>query len=146
MKVIKNPRGRLSLLLILVAIHSFCVGVGLIIRPAELMELFGFGMCYERFFPTQGGVFHIVMAVGYLMAAYNVDQYRCLVIFSIIVKIMATVCLFTYFIAVEQIWLVLMSGFSDGLMGMAIYVALLLYLKSRKSQKNPELIRKIRIY
>jgi uncharacterized membrane protein len=48
---------------------------------------------------------------------------------------MATVFLFIYFIAVEQIWLVLMSGFSDGLMGMAIYVALLLYLKSKKNSE-----------
>jgi len=136
MEIIKSPRRRLSLILILVAIHSFCVGIGLIIRPDELMQLFCFGICYERFFPTQGGVFHIVMAVGYLMAAYNVDQYRCLVIFSIIVKIMATVFLFTYFIAVEQIWLVLVSGFSDGIMGIAIYVALLLYLKYQKKSEH----------
>jgi hypothetical protein len=135
MEIIRNPRRRLSLLLILVAIHSFCVGVGLIIRPAELMQLFGFGECYERFFPTQGGVFHIVMVVAYLMAAYDVDENHSLIIFSIIVKIMATVFLFIYFIAVEQIWLVLMSGFSDGLMGMAIYVALLLYLKSKKKSE-----------
>jgi len=138
MEIIKNPRKRLSLLMILIAIHSFCVGVGLIIRPAELMQLFGFGTCYERFFPTQGGVFHIVMVVGYLMAAYDVDENHSLIIFSILVKIMATVFLFIYFIAVEQIWLVLMSGFSDGLMGMAIYVALLLYLKSKK---KPEFIK-----
>ncbi len=113
MEIIKNPRKRLSLLLVLIAIHSFCVGVGLIIRPAELMLLFGFGTCYERFFPTQGGVFHIVMVVGYLMAAYDVDENHSMIIFSILVKIMATVFLFIYFIAVEQIWLVLMSGFSD---------------------------------
>ena len=135
MEIIKNPRKRLSLLMILIAIHSFCVGVGLIIRPAELMQLFGFGTCYERFFPTQGGVFHIVMVVGYLMAAYDVDENHSLIIFSILVKIMATVFLFIYFIAVEQIWLVLMSGFSDGLMGIAIYVALLLYLKSKKKSE-----------
>ena len=135
MEIIKNPRSRLSLLLILVAIHSFCVGVGLIIRPAELMQLFGFGTCYERFFPTQGGVFHIVMVVAYLMAAINVDENHSLIIYSIIVKIMATVFLFIYFIAVEQIWLVLMSGFSDGVMGIAIYVALILYIKSKKKSE-----------
>lgn len=135
MEIIKNPRSRLSLILILVAIHSFCVGVGLIIRPAELMHLFGFNICNERFFPTQGGVFHIVMVVGYLIAAINVDKSRSLVIFSIIVKIMATIFLFAYFIAVEQIWLVLFSGFSDGIMGLAIYVALLLYLKSQKKSE-----------
>ena len=135
MEIIKNPQKRLSLLLILIAIHSFCVGVGLIIRPAELMQLFGFGVCYERFFPTQGGVFHIVMVVAYLMAAYNVDENHSLIIFSIIVKIMATVFLFTYFIAVEKIWLVLASGLSDGIMGIAIYVALLLYIKSQKESE-----------
>lgn len=134
MEIIKNPRRRLSIILVLVAIHSISVGVGLIIRPAELMQLFGFGKCYERFFPTQGGVFHIVMAVGYLMAAYNVDKYRCLAIFSIIVKIMATVFLFTYFIAVEQILLVLLSGIGDCLMGSIIYLALASYLKSYSEQ------------
>ena len=135
MEIIKNPRKRLSLLLILIAIHSFCVGVGLIIRPAELMQLFGFGICYERFFPTQGGVFHIVMAVGYLMAACDVDEHHSLIIFSIIVKTMATVFLFTYFIAVEQIWLVLLSGFSDGIMGLVIYIALVLYIKSQSKSE-----------
>lgn len=134
MEIIKNPRRRLSLILILVAIHSISVGIGLIVRPAELMQIFGFGKCYERFFPTQGGVFHIVMAVGYLMAAYNVDQYRCLTIFSIIVKMMATIFLFAYFIVVEQIWLVLVSGISDCLMGIVIYLALLSYLKSFNKQ------------
>jgi len=134
MGIIKNPRSRLALILVLVAIHSICVGIGLIIRPAELMQLFGFGKCYERFFPTQGGVFHIVMAVGYLMAAHNVDQYRCLAIFSIIVKIMATIFLFTYFVVVEKIWLVLLSGIGDGLMGLVIYLAFASYLKSINKQ------------
>ena len=134
MEIIKNPRNRLSLILFLVAFHSICVGIGLIVRPAELMQLFGFGICYERFFATQGGVFHIVMSVGYLMAAYNVDQYRSLAVFSIIVKIMATVFLFTYFIVVEKIWLVLISGISDGLMGIVIYLALVSYLKSCNKQ------------
>lgn len=114
----------LSIFLWLVAIHSLFVGVGLIILPDSFLDFFGYNECTERFFPSQGGVFHIAMAVGYAMAAYNLKRYECLIIFSIVVKFMATVFLFTYFIFVSSIWLVLLSGISDFLMGSII---LLLY-------------------
>lgn len=130
MELFTNRRKRLMMILALVAVHSFCVGIGLIIRPAELMRMFGFGLCYERFFPTQGGVFHIVMAIGYIMAAVDVDKYRCLAIFSIVVKLLATVFLLTYFLFMEPIWLVLASGIGDGLMGLLIYLSLRSYLNS----------------
>ena len=114
----------LSIFLWLVAIHSLFVGVGLILLPDSFLDFFGYNECTERFFPSQGGVFHIAMAVGYAMAAYNLKRYECLIIFSIVVKFMATIFLFTYFIFVSSIWLVLLSGISDFLMGSII---LLLY-------------------
>lgn len=114
----------LSIFLWLVTIHSFFVGVGLILLPDSFLDFFGYNECTERFFPSQGGVFHIAMAVGYAMAAYNLKRYECLIIFSIVVKFMATIFLFTYFIFVSSIWLVLLSGISDFLMGSII---LLLY-------------------
>jgi uncharacterized membrane protein len=112
----------LSLFLWLVAIHSFLVGIGLIVLPLPLLKLFGYGVCAERFFPSQGGVFHIAMAVGYAMGAYNLKSYDCLIIFSIIVKFIATVFLFTYFFLVSSIWLVLLSGISDFLMGLIVLI------------------------
>lgn len=122
----------LSLFLLLVALHSFLVGVGLIVFPPALMEFFGYGVCTERFFPSQGGVFHIAMAVGYAMAAYNLKRYECLIIFSIIVKFMATVFLFVYFFLVSSIWLVILSGISDFLMGLIILI-LYRFVKKRVS-------------
>lgn len=112
----------LSLFLWLVALHSFLVGVGLIVFPPSLMDFFGYGACTERFFPSQGGVFHIAMAVGYAMAAYNLKRYECLIIFSIVVKFLATAFLFIYFIFVSSIWLVILSGISDFLMGLIILI------------------------
>lgn len=117
-----NSTKLLSIFLWLVALHSFAVGVGLIVLPFPLLKFFGYGVCAERFFPSQGGVFHIAMAVGYAMAAYNLKRYECLIIFSIVVKFMATVFLFTYFIFVSSIWLVLLSGISDFLMGLIILI------------------------
>jgi len=110
----------LSIFLWLVAIHSFFVGVGLIVLPDSFLDFFGYNECTERFFPSQGGVFHIAMAVGYAMAAYNLKRYECLIIFSIVVKFMATMFLVIYFFFVSSIWLVIFSGATDFLMGLII--------------------------
>ncbi len=112
----------LSLFLWLVALHSLVVGVGLIIMPASLIDFLGYESCAERFFPSQGGVFHIAMAVGYAMAASNLDRFECLIVFSIVVKFIATIFLFTYFIFFNTIWLVLLSGLTDFSMGLIILV------------------------
>ncbi len=131
MEIVKSPRSRLTLILWLVAIHSFLVGVGLILRPATLMQLFAFSPCSERFFPVQGGVFHIVMVVAYIIAATDVDRYHYLVVYSVIVKAIAAVFLLTYFLAVDNIPLVLASGAGDGAMGVVIYLALRSYSTSK---------------
>ncbi len=112
---------RLSILLWLVGIHSFIVGIGLIAHPEPVLAYWGFSRVTENFFPAQGGVFHVLMAIGYVMAALNLEQNRGLVVFSIIVKGLATVFLFTYYFAVEPISLVLLSGIVDGLMALLIY-------------------------
>ncbi len=104
------------------AIHSIGVGIGLIIRPSNLLQVFGFAECSEQFFPTQGGVFYIVMAAAYILAAINPVKHRSLVIFTIIVKTMATAFLLIYFLFIEHIILVLLSGLGDGLIGLIVYI------------------------
>jgi len=115
----------LSIFLWLVAIHSFFVGAGLVVLPTSAFEYFGFNPTFERFFSTQGGVFHIAMSVGYAMAGYDKKKYKQLIVFSIIVKFIATVFLISYFLIISSQWLILMSGISDFLMGIII---LYLYL------------------
>jgi hypothetical protein len=115
-----DPGYRLRLLLHLVGWHSALVGVGLICRPALLFADLGFAPLSEPFFPVQGGVFHVVMAVGYFMAARDLEQNRSLVVFAIVVKALATVFLLTYWLLVSRLPLVLASGLGDGAMGLLL--------------------------
>jgi len=139
---LSSTRQRLSVVLWITAVHSFCVGVGLVIQIREVMQFFGYGACTETFFPAQGGVFHIVMAVGYALAAYDPNGYRCLASFSVFVKAAATLFLFIYYFFFESIWSVLVSGIGDGLLMAIIWLTLAAYRRSpeapaRKKSEEP---------
>lgn len=131
-KKLLTSNNTLSIILWLVALHSFVVGIGLIITPSNIFEYLGYNICTERFFPTQGGVFHIIMAIGYAIGAIRLAKSNDLVIFSIIVKFCATLFLIIYFIFVKQTWLILFSGIVDCIMGIAIWWA---YSNFRKRAK-----------
>jgi hypothetical protein len=115
-----SRRARLSLILWLVALHSTAVACGLILLPPEQMHQFGYSLHHERFFEVQAGVFHLVLVVAYSLSAARPHRYTGLVLLSIIAKFMATVFLFTYYLFVDAIWMVLFSGVADLLMGLLI--------------------------
>jgi hypothetical protein len=121
MKILSDHSRMLSLFLLLVAIHSIVVGICLIVSPVSFIEFLGFPM-KEKFYAVQGGVFHLVVSVAYLMAARDIRAGRSLVIYSFTAKFMATVFLFTYYFAVNPILLVLLSGIGDMVMGVVIYL------------------------
>lgn len=116
----------LQIILILVCLHSFMVGVGLIFMPGKLMPFFGLAVPVEKFFQVQGGIFHIVMAIAYFIAALWYDRNKGLILFIILSKFLATVFLFSFYFLVEMAWIILFSGIADCLMGLAI---LWIYLK-----------------
>jgi len=120
----------LVIFLWLIAIHSFAVGLGLIFMPYSVMERLGYAGCMERFFRAQGGVFHLVMSIGYVMAAMRARQFECLIIFSIVVKLAATVFLFIYAALVKHLAVIVLSGVIDFFMG-----AVLLYLFHHAKRK-----------
>lgn len=110
----------ISLFLWLVGIHSFVAGVLLIILPPDLLAFFGFEIV-EKFFSTQGGVFHIVMCFAYIPAALRPRDSSQLIYFSIAAKLTATVFLVSYFFLKNPIWIVLISGLGDFLMGIILF-------------------------
>jgi hypothetical protein len=120
--LITDPARRLSLLLWLVAVHSAVVGLGLIWQPAGLFARLGYAPVGEPFFPVQGGVFHVVMAIGYALAARDLAGNRCLASFAIVVKAAATVFLIGYWLLEARLAVVLLSGIGDGLMAVLIGV------------------------
>lgn len=110
----------LSIILYLVAFHSMVVGIMLMLRPERLMAFSDLDEANEIFYPVQSGVFHIVMAVGYSMAAWDIQAFSGLVIFSITVKFIATLFLFIYYFLVQPRKIILASGIADGIMGVVI--------------------------
>ena len=126
-----HPGKLLSTVLWLVAFHSLVMGLILITQPAILMRFVGFGSDCERFFPAQGGVFHLLMLVIYLMGAIHIEKYYNFIVFSIFVKAVATFFLTIYCFAVEFKWIILLSGIADGIMGLVIFAALQSYLHAK---------------
>ena len=110
----------LKVYLILVAAHSFCVGIGMIFIPLENYGFFGFEGYQGNFFKIQAGVFHLVLVGAYFRAAMNPVQNRLLIIFSIFAKYTATVFLLLYAIFIDMIWMVLASGIFDLIMGLIL--------------------------
>lgn len=117
----------LAYFLYLTGIHSIAVGIGLILLPPSLLELFGFIDYKESFFQAQGGVFHIAMSVAYIMAGRDVLKSINLIQFIIVVKFLAFTFLIIYYFFVMSAWLILASGIGDGLMGL---IVLILYQRS----------------
>ncbi len=74
----------------------------------------------EKFFAVQGGVFHVVVSIAYLMAARDIQSGKNLVVFAILAKFIAAVFLLTYYLAWNPIPLVLVSGLGDLAMGALI--------------------------
>jgi uncharacterized membrane protein YbhN (UPF0104 family) len=80
---VMDRRKILSVILWLIAVHSFTVGVGMILMPTALIEFLGFKSGLDRFFSYQGGVFHIIMAVAYLLAAQRAGSSKYLYCFQL---------------------------------------------------------------
>ena len=67
------------------------------------------------------------MSVAYLLAAVALERFAALVLFAIVAKLMAAMFLFVYYFAVDGIWIVLLSGIGDGVMGLALLLAFRAY-------------------
>ncbi len=118
----------LKWILWLVAIHSICFGISLIILPIPVIEFFGFRLT-EKFFADQGGVFHLVVAVAYIWAALDLEDSFKLIVLSCTAKFVATIFLLSYFFFVDPKLMVILSGIADFLMGFTILLLYILYRK-----------------
>ena len=127
--IFSSPRQRLSLILWLVAAHSFFVGLGLIFLPDAVLSFFGFASG-ERFFRAQAGVFHFVMVVVYAMAAVRCVSSPDSTYLAIAAKLIAMVFLISYYFFAAPIWMVLLSGLADGALGAVIAWAFSAYRKT----------------
>lgn len=119
----------LKVVLWLTAIHSFIVGILMIILPASVMVNFGFKLQPGNFFQVQGGVFHFVMVFFYILSATDPLKYLTITKLIIVVKFSATFFLLIYYLFIERIITILLSGIGDFLIGFVILLLLTSYLK-----------------
>jgi len=135
MKNLSSKAQMLRIFLWLIAVHSFVVGIVLIILPGESLAFFGFEII-EKFFSTQGGVFHIVMSIAYGLAAEKLGKSDLVIYFSIAAKFIATIFLFSYFLLKNFILVVAFSGAGDLIMGILLLVLFVNYKKELNAQKG----------
>ncbi len=120
MKKVFDPKKNLTVFLWLVALHSFLVGIGIIILPESMYKLLGLEVFPGDFFRYQGGVFHIVMSIAYTGAVFNAQVNKGLVILCVIAKFMAVVFLFSYYFLIANVGIIIFSGIGDLLMGIIV--------------------------
>lgn len=112
-------------LIVLIAIHSYAVGFFLLFFTRWGAEFGGWGDVAPLFFARQAGVFHFVVATGYLNEYF---RYRG-VSLLLTTKIMAVLFLVSMMMVAEPVaWAIPLSAIGDAAM------ALVAYLVHRKAQ------------
>lgn len=119
----------LAITLWLITLHSLFVGIAMILFPTDWIAYFNIKPTEHRFYITQGGVFHLVMAVAYGIAASNVKRNSTFIKFSIATKFIATFFLLLYFIFLNPFCIVFLSAVGDFCMGSAILLLFKKYIK-----------------
>ena len=128
--IAKDSKKLFSLFMWFVMFHSVIVGIALTFSPSSVFEYFGYKKISENFFHAQGGVFHIVMSIGYFLAALKPEKYEGVVYLSMAAKFIAVIFLTIYSVFVCFIPVVFLSGIGDLIMGILI---LFLYNKFKKT-------------
>lgn len=124
---------KLKIFLILIALHTFLIGVALIILPADLFSIFGYNNLNEPFFAIQAGVFHIVLSIGYIVAVNEKCKERYFLQYIILIKFIAFVFLILYYLIAANIPVIILSAIIDLILGILL---LMFYLKLKGVIKN----------
>lgn len=107
-------------LVVLVALHSAVVGIVLLGAPRWAAEIGGWGDVDAVFFIRQGGAFHIVVAIGYLVEYFRHRTVSLL----LTAKTLATIFLvFSWLADVSGPWALPFAALGDGLMAIGVFWA-----------------------
>jgi hypothetical protein len=101
---------------LLVALHSFAIGIMLMFTTAWVLPFAGWDEVSHLFFPRQSGAFHIILAAGYFW------EFRAHKTINLMLLAKGTAVVFLLVMSPwKEAWSVPISGIFDGLMlvGMA---------------------------
>ena len=106
-------------LVVLIAIHSYAVGFFLLFFTRWGADFGGWGEVAPLFFARQAGVFHFVVATGYLNEYF---RYRG-VSLLLTTKIIAVLFLVSMMMMAEPApWTIALSALADGAMALVAYL------------------------
>lgn len=106
-------------LVVLIASHSFLIGIFLLFLTRWGAALGGWPEVVPLFFPRQGGIFHIVVACGYLIEYFRHGS----VTFLLVAKILAVAFLTGVMVAdPSSPWAVGLSALGDAMMALVVYL------------------------
>jgi len=118
-------------LVVLISAHTVAVGAMLLLAPVWSCTVFGgWSTIGPLFFPRQAGIFHFVLAFGYLWEYFRHRGIALMVAakaFALVFLLAAT--------AFDQVpWVVPFSGLIDGAMGVVI---VLVHLAAARQRTRP---------
>ena len=128
-----SAAGRERLLVWLIAVHSLAVGAMLLFAPGWSVRFAGWEGAEPLFFPRQAGAFHFVVVFAYLYEHYRMAGVRVLVF----TKALAFVFLVGAWLFGEVAWSVPFSGFADGAMGLAAWLAHRSRIRGQSTDLDP---------
>jgi len=105
-------------LIFLIALHSIIVGVMLLFFAEWAIDFAGWSGADPIFFIWQAGVFHFVLAAGYLVEYSRTKTISLL----LIAKTTAFVFLIGGSLLADTPWSVWFSGLADGAMALTAYI------------------------
>jgi hypothetical protein len=105
-------------LIVLIAIHSYAVGFFLLFFTRWGADFGGWGEITPLFFARQAGIFHFVVATGYLIEYF---RYRGVALL-LTTKALAVIFLGAMWLIDGGPWSVPLSLVGDALMGLVVFV------------------------
>ena len=105
-------------LVVLISLHSYAVGFGLIFLTEFGARLGGWEEVVPLFFARQAGVFHFLVATAYLLEYFRHGTVTML----LITKTTAFVFLGAMIFFEPGVWIVPLSAVGDGLMGLVVWL------------------------
>ncbi len=103
---------------LLVSLHSLLLGSALLFCPKWFLAATGWPYLERAFFPSQAGVFLILLSFAYFLGL----KYRAMVRFIILSKIVALAFLLFHFLFLNAPRVVLPTAILDGSMGLVLWV------------------------
>ena len=114
-----EPRRIERWLVVSIAAHSLAVGVALLFFTDWSVAFGGWGTATPRFFARQAGIFHVVVALGYL---FEYQRYR-----GVGLLVMAKSIAVLFLVAMTLLgdgatWALPLSAVADGMMAVVVVV------------------------